>query len=93
MFANLSVPYSPYLLAEGLLCLPPVYRMRKDGGDSFCAERCVSDYCVFAGTVGMGVTGLFWAAPIADILAITITSVIMIRLWKELSRDEKASVL
>lgn len=36
-----------------------------------------------------GVTGIFWAAPIADILAIAITAVVMVRLWKQLCRDEK----
>ena len=35
--------------------------------------------------VFLGVTGIFWAAPIADILAIAITSVVMVRLWKQLS--------
>lgn len=32
-----------------------------------------------------GVTGIFWAAPIADILALVITSVVMLRTWKALS--------
>ncbi len=36
-----------------------------------------------------GVTGIFWAAPIADILAIAITAVVMIRLWRQLCREEK----
>lgn len=31
-----------------------------------------------------GVTGIFWAAPIADVIAMLITSFVMIRLWKEL---------
>lgn len=35
-----------------------------------------------------GVTGIFWAAPIADVLAILITAVVMLRLWKELSAAE-----
>ncbi len=34
--------------------------------------------------VFLGVTGIFWAAPIADILAIFITAAVMIRVWKEL---------
>lgn len=33
----------------------------------------------------LGVTGIFWAAPIADVIAMLITAVVMIRLWKELS--------
>lgn len=37
-----------------------------------------------------GVTGIFWAAPIADILAILITAAVMRRLWQELSAAEKA---
>ena len=32
-----------------------------------------------------GVTGIFWAAPVADVIAIIITSTVMVRLWKELS--------
>lgn len=36
-----------------------------------------------------GVTGIFWAAPIADVFAILITAVVMVRLWKELSAAEK----
>lgn len=40
--------------------------------------------------VFLGVTGIFWAAPVADILAIVITAAVMIRVWKELSRDNHA---
>ena len=40
--------------------------------------------------VFLGVTGIFWAAPIADILAILITAAVMIRVWKELSRSKHA---
>lgn len=32
-----------------------------------------------------GVTGIFWAAPLADVFAILITGAVMVRLWKELS--------
>lgn len=43
-----------------------------------------------------GVTGIFWAAPIADVIAIGITAVVMVRLWKELGaesgREEKEAV-
>ena len=38
--------------------------------------------------VFLGVTGIFWAAPAADIAAIAITSVVMVRLWKRLSVPE-----
>ncbi len=37
-----------------------------------------------------GVTGIFWAAPIADIIAGAITAIITIRLWKQLSEEESA---
>ena len=40
--------------------------------------------------VFLGVTGIFWAAPIADILAVLITAAVMIRVWKELSCDNHA---
>ncbi|MDE7205650.1 MAG: MATE family efflux transporter [Lachnospiraceae bacterium] len=36
----------------------------------------------------LGVTGIFWAAPVADVLAIAITAVVMAGLWKELSVGE-----
>ncbi|MCD7858603.1 MAG: MATE family efflux transporter [Firmicutes bacterium] len=39
----------------------------------------------------MGVTGIFWAAPIADLAAILLTVPVMLRVWKELSRDCAAS--
>lgn len=32
----------------------------------------------------MGVTGIFWAAPIADVLAIAVTGIVIMRIWKEL---------
>ena len=38
----------------------------------------------------MGVTGIFWAAPIADVLAILVTAAVMIRVWKELGQETKA---
>ena len=34
--------------------------------------------------VFFGVTGIFWAAPVADILAMVITALVMIRVWKQL---------
>lgn len=36
----------------------------------------------------LGVTGVFWAAPAADILAVAITAVVMARLWKQLSQKD-----
>lgn len=40
--------------------------------------------------VAMGVTGIFWAAPIADVLAILVTATVMVRVWGELGRGTKA---
>lgn len=37
--------------------------------------------------VFLGVTGIFWAAPAADVLAIAITAVVMLRLWKQLGES------
>ena len=37
----------------------------------------------------LGVTGVFWAAPLADLIAIVITACVMRGLWKELGREEK----
>ena len=34
-----------------------------------------------------GVTGIFWGAPIADVLAIAVTAVVMLRLWKQLKAE------
>lgn len=34
----------------------------------------------------MGVTGIFWAAPAADTIAIIMTAFVMIRLWRELKQ-------
>jgi putative MATE family efflux protein len=38
-----------------------------------------------------GVTGIFWAAPIADVIAILVTIMVMARVWKELHQEKKAS--
>jgi Na+-driven multidrug efflux pump len=39
--------------------------------------------------VCLGVTGIFWAAPIADVIAFVITLFIMLRVWKSLNiKDE-----
>jgi len=35
----------------------------------------------------LGVTGIFWAAPVADVIAMLITGIIMVRLWKELGEE------
>ena len=39
----------------------------------------------------LGVTGIFWAAPIADVLAMAVTAVVMLRLWRELGRQIPAA--
>lgn len=36
----------------------------------------------------LSVTGIFWAAPAADIIAVVITGVVMIKLWKQLNKEE-----
>jgi putative MATE family efflux protein len=33
----------------------------------------------------LGVTGIFWAAPLADVLAVAVTAVVIIRVWKQLA--------
>ena len=35
-----------------------------------------------------GVAGIFWAAPIADVLAIAVTAVVMLRLWNRLKAED-----
>ena len=35
-----------------------------------------------------GVTGIFWGAPIADVLAIAVTAVVMLRLWNQLKEED-----
>jgi len=35
--------------------------------------------------IALGVTGIFWAAPVADAIALLITVAVMIRIWKELT--------
>lgn len=37
-----------------------------------------------------GVTGIFWAAPIADVLSMAVTAWVMFRLWQELSQNQNA---
>ena len=39
--------------------------------------------------VFMGVTGIFWAALAADVLAIFVTAAVMVRVWKELGREKE----
>lgn len=36
--------------------------------------------------VKLGVTGIFWAAPLADVIAMAITIWVMVRVWKQLSQ-------
>lgn len=47
--------------------------------------------------VKLGVTGIFWAAPIADIIAFAITLFVMVRVWKSLqipdSEPKEAAVI
>lgn len=38
-----------------------------------------------------GVTGIFWAAPVADVLAMAVTVVVVRKVWKTLERGPKAS--
>lgn len=37
-----------------------------------------------------GVTGVFWAAPLADVIAIAITAIVMLKQWKRLGQAKKA---
>ncbi|MDE7326294.1 MAG: cytidylate kinase family protein, partial [Lachnospiraceae bacterium] len=43
--------------------------------------------------VAMGVTGIFWAAPIADVLAVLVTAAVMGRVWRELGHKTKSEEL
>lgn len=38
--------------------------------------------------MALGVTGIFWAAPLADILAIVVTVAVILRVWRELKADQ-----
>ena len=35
----------------------------------------------------IGVDGIFWAAPAADILAVLVTAAVLIRVWRQLDGD------
>jgi cytidylate kinase len=48
-------------------------------------------FSLIAPTV-LGVTGIFWAAPLADVIALAITAVVMVRLWNELSANTVTDV-
>ncbi len=39
----------------------------------------------------LGVTGIFWGAPIADVIAIVITAAVMVRLWRQLKAEDGAA--
>lgn len=39
--------------------------------------------------VGMGVSGIFWSAPIDDVFAVFVTAAVMVRVWKELGQELK----
>jgi cytidylate kinase len=41
----------------------------------------------------MGVTGIFWAAPVADVIALAVTTVVMLRLWKELAAAQNDAAI
>jgi putative MATE family efflux protein len=41
--------------------------------------------------VKLGVTGIFWAAPIADVVAIVITGIVMVRVIKQLKAEQPTS--
>ena len=45
-------------------------------------------FSLFVPIVG-GVTGIFWAAPIADMIAVSITGVVMAKLWKSLEQEKR----
>lgn len=36
--------------------------------------------------VALGVTGIFWAAPLADVLSIAVTGIVILQVWKGLKR-------
>ncbi len=36
-----------------------------------------------------GITGIFWAAPIADVMAVAITGIVMVNLWKTLEMEKE----
>jgi putative MATE family efflux protein len=40
----------------------------------------------------IGVTGIFWAAPAADIVAVIITAVVLLRVWKQLGSTKAKDV-
>lgn len=40
----------------------------------------------------LGVTGVFWAAPAADLIAAAITAVVMVKLWKQLNEADRSNV-
>ena len=42
--------------------------------------------------IALGVTGIFWAAPIADILAMAVTAAVMVGTWKQLCREETKQI-
>lgn len=47
----------------------------------------------FALPVVMGVTGIFWAAPIADILSIAVTVPVVINIWKNMGKFDLNAAL
>lgn len=41
--------------------------------------------------IRLGVTGIFWAAPGADAAAMAVTAVVVLKVWRQLSRKEAAA--
>lgn len=89
MSAHLPFSDHLYMCAESLCYFPAVYRICK-GSAPLSVLRDVL-LIVFSLIVPMfgGVTGIFWAAPIADIIAISITGIVMVKLWKTLERKNR----
>lgn len=70
-------------------CLPFTDKAQKNEQRADCRPiRRDRIYLSLVVPVFLGVTGIFWAAPAADILAIAITAVVMARLWKQLCVED-----
>ena len=39
----------------------------------------------------MGITGILWSAPVADVIAMAITAAVVIRVWKGMGADDRAA--
>ena len=38
--------------------------------------------------MGMGITGILWSAPVADLIAMAVTAAVVVRVWKSMGADE-----